>query len=181
MLTFFSFANLWSHGQADSLFPEDIARIESTQIHSRPHGMGMHSWMGNEMESLWSVISYLGSRIVPGSLVQTISSIIAVKKKSISWIFFGLSWMAFLFSWWWKISNAELIELSSGLWDVRLRKTCSFNNSILGKSNEAWSLLLWYLFQLSIAVWQHSFYFFHSSVAWLCSAKDSSGSPPSGH
>lgn len=43
--------------------------------------MGMHSWMGNEMESLWSVISYLGSRIVPGSLVQTISSIIAVKKK----------------------------------------------------------------------------------------------------
>lgn len=42
----------------------------------------MHSWMGNEIESLWSVISYLGSHIVPGSLVQTISSIIAVKKKS---------------------------------------------------------------------------------------------------
>ena len=42
----------------------------------------MHSWMRNEIASLWSVISYLGRHVVPESLVQTISSIIALIEKN---------------------------------------------------------------------------------------------------
>lgn len=98
--------------------------------HSRPHRMEMHSRMGSGIENLWSVISYLGGHIVPGSLVQTIHNIIAVKKEVNFMNFFGVSWKAFLFSWWWNIANAEIIELSSELWDMRQRKTCSFNNCI---------------------------------------------------
>ena len=64
------------------LFPDDISRIESTRIQSSPHRMQMHSWMRNEIASLWSVISYLGRHVVPESLVQTISSIIALIEKN---------------------------------------------------------------------------------------------------
>lgn len=79
------------------LFPDDIYRIESTQIHSSLHRMEMHSWMGNKIASLWSVISYLGSHIVPGFLVQTISRIIALIKK-VNFIIFWYFMEGFSFS-----------------------------------------------------------------------------------
>lgn len=95
------FANLGSPGQADAVFSQMIFPELKAPACRGPHRMETHSWVRNEIASLWSVVSYLGSHVVPGSLVLTISCIIApVRKKIISQFRenFGLSWQAFLFS-----------------------------------------------------------------------------------
>lgn len=131
------------------LFPNDISRIESTQIYNSPHRMEKHSWMGNEIASLWSVISYLGSHIVPGFLVQTISRIIALIKK-VNFIILWFFMEDFSFSV--MMKNVQCRNHRTVIRTLRLGNTCSFNNCVLGKSNEVWSPLLWHLFHLSIAV-----------------------------
>lgn len=84
------FASQWFQGQVDAVFSRMTFPGLKVPVCHGPPRMEMHSWVRNEIASLWSVISCLGSHIVPGSLVQTIIYIMALilkkeRKKSILW------------------------------------------------------------------------------------------------